>query len=216
MASTPVPHTSDDEPDRTEHREPTGREVLAHLDFGPAFPGILDDLDSDTRETENPSFQRQRHLVVNLGTARWIGVLLEAHYGSAQVKFNWHADTHGLPVLAIEDDPWEVDPQEQPRLVYPDARGRYALADCWAALTDEQAADWMNNHAAVIDELSATEPSPDVPTSITGYLLLGQAYRHFDPDGNIRRLRRALDDYADRQSVEPIVEIVATSDFDLD
>ncbi|WP_460442618.1 hypothetical protein [Amycolatopsis stemonae] len=150
----------------------------------------------------------EQPFVVSFAIARWIGVVLEAHYGSAQVKFTWHADPNGLPTLAIEDDPWDEDPQEQPRLVYPDEQGRYALTNCWTALTDEQATEWLAAHAAVLDELAATEPGPDVPATITDYLLLGHAHRDFDPDCHIRGIRRALADYADQRFADPIVDVV--------
>lgn len=208
MAITPVAHTSDDEPNRNDHGEQTGREVLAHLGFGPAFPGILMDPDPADIEATEISCQPKQRFLVSLNTARWIGVLLEAHYGSAQVKFNWHADTGDFPVLAIEDDPWEEDPREQPRLVCPDEQGRYALADYWVVLTVGQAVDWMTNHAAVLAELAATQPSPNVPATITDYLQLGQAHRDFDPDGTIRGIRRALDHYDERQFSDPIVDVI--------
>ncbi|MFI6031571.1 hypothetical protein [Amycolatopsis magusensis] len=150
----------------------------------------------------------EQPFVVSFDIARWIGVLLEAHYGSAQVKFTWHADPNGLPMLAIEDDPWDTDPQEQPRLLYPDEHGRYALTDCWTALTDEQATQWLGAHTAVLAELAATEPSPNVPATITDYLQLGQAHRDFDPEYPIRGIRQALANYADRRSADPIVDVV--------
>ena len=200
---------SEDEPAHNQTLDPAGKEVLAHLGFGPAFPGILMDPGPDAAAWAHKHGLRvEQQFVVSLDIARWIGVLLEAHYGSAQVTFTWHADPNGLPTLAIEDDPWGEDPQEQPRLVYPDAQGRYALTDCWTALTDEQATEWQAAHTAVLAELATTEPAPNVPAMITDYLQLGQAHRDFDPDCHIRGIRQALANYADRRSADPIVDVV--------
>ncbi|MGW4528848.1 hypothetical protein [Amycolatopsis sp. NPDC004378] len=213
---SPAARTSENDPTRNEHGETAGKEVLAHLGFGPAFPGILKDPDPDPDPAAiamtPPGCRVEQQLLVSLGIARWIGIVLEAHYGNAQVKFSWRADVTGLPVLAIEDDPWQEEPQTQPRLVYPDEQGRYALADCWVALTDEQAADWIADHAAVLDELAATEPAPDAPATIIDYLQLGHAHRDFDPDGHIRGIRRALADYADTGEADPLVDVIADPD----
>jgi hypothetical protein len=213
VASTPTSRPSENESNRNEHGEPAVKEVLAHLGFGPAFRGILQSLDSTEIDDADTSHRVEQHLLVTLNTARWIGVLLEARYGSAQVKFNWHADPAGLPMLAIEDDPWEEDPREQPRLVNADEHGRYALADYWDVLTDEQAADWLINHGAVLDELTATEPGPNAPTAITDYLQLGWEPRDFDPDHHIRGIRQALDHYPDRQFADPIVDVITDPDL---
>jgi hypothetical protein len=215
VATTPVSQPSDDDPDQNDHGGQAGREVLAHLGFGPAFPGILLDPDPAEVEAAGTLYRVEQRFVVSLSTARWIGILREARYGSAQVKFFWHADPGGFPVLAIEDDPWDENPQDQPRLVYPDAQGRYALPDYWTALTDEQAADWTANHAAMLAELATTEPSPNVSTTITDFLQHGREYRDFDPDYHIRGIRRALDDYADGRLVDPIVDVITDPGADL-
>lgn len=212
MAMSPASHSSENDPTRNEHGETAGQKVLARLGFGPAFPGILKDPDPEAIAMTPPGCRVEQELLVSLGIARWIGVVLEAHYGSAQIEFSWRADVAGLPVLAIEDDPWQEEPQTQPRLVYPDEQGRYALADCWVALTDEQAADWMTEHAAVLDELAATEPGPDVPATIIDYLLLGRAHREFDPDCDIRGIRRALAAYADEGEFDPLVDVITDPD----
>lgn len=214
MAMSPVSHNSENDPARNEQDKIAGKKVLAHLGFGPAFPGILKDPDPDPDviAMTPPGCRVEQELLVSLGIARWIGVVLEAHYGNAQVKFSWRADAAGLPVLAIEDDPWQEEPQTQPRLVYPDEQGRYALADCWVALTDEQAADWMTEHAAVLEELAATEPDPAAPATIIDYLLLGHAHRDFDPDCHIRGIRRALADYADDGEAGPLVDVITDPD----
>lgn len=208
MATTPVPHTSRGQ---NEHGEPAARDVLAHLGFGPAFPGVLTTPDTTTPMADTTE-RTEQSLLVSLSIARWIGVLLEARYGSAQVKFFWHDDPAGLPVLAIEDDPWDEHSWEQPRLIYPDEQGRYALADYWVALTDEQAADWKNNHTDALRELAATEPDPNVSTVITDYLLLGHAPREEDPDHHIRGIRRALADHAESRITDPIVDVITDQD----
>lgn len=209
MATTPVSRTS---AGRNEHGEPAERNVLAHLGFGPAFPGVLTVPDTTTSPTADDSERGEQCLLISLSTARWIGILLEARYGSAQVKFFWHDDPHGLPVLAIENDPWDEHPWGQPCLVYPDEQGRYALVECWVVLADEQAVDWRDNHAAALDELAATEPDPNVSTVITDYLLLGHAPRDEDPDHHIRGICRALADYAESRITDPIVEVITDPD----
>lgn len=206
--TNPAEPQHEDETERNRQHDASGKEVLAHLGFGPAFPGILLEPDPEKVAMTGPGWRIAQPLLVSLAIARWIGILQEAHFGSAQVTFTWHADTGGFPVLAIEDDPWDEDPETQPRLVYPDEQGRYALEDCWVALTGEQAADWRAGHAAVLDQLAATEPGPDTPATITDYLQLGLPYRDFDPDGHIRGIRRALADYPDRQSPDPLVDVV--------
>lgn len=182
------------------------QEVLARMDFGPAFPGFL--IGPGPHDEVCARRGAGQRLLVGRNVARWIGVLFEAEYG-AQVFFTWHEGVACLPVLAVHDDPWGDCPGTQPELVRPDERGRYAIAGRWSALADRQSADWTAAHETELALLKVAEPGPDAPDALRDYLALGQTERPHDPTRFADRLRSVLDDCATTGHAEPIVDVIA-------
>lgn len=144
-------------------------ETLVMLPDGPSFPGILDDTAIHPRD--DGSFEALgRHLpevdvLVRRAVARWIGVWLEARYGSAQFRFDWRDDF----ALLIHDDPFGLAPDPQPRLILPDADGRYRITQPWLHLTDSQARRISAEHNAALTKL-AGDDDPVATPELLAYL----------------------------------------------
>ncbi|MFL6118873.1 hypothetical protein [Actinophytocola sp.] len=134
-------------------------EMLVTLAYGPAFPGVLNEpLPLLTIDDEVPPdlFGQTRRPDVRVhfrrSVAEWIGIYFEAQYGGNQIRYEWRDD-----VLAIYDDPWDENPDEQPRRVYPDNEGRYLIHVPWLALTTTQTAA-LTQHADALAILAGNEP----------------------------------------------------------
>jgi hypothetical protein len=134
-------------------------EVLVTLARGPMFPGVLDELEPlVTIDDEVPQdlFGQVRHPDVRVyfrrSVAEWIGIYFEAKFGGNQIHYEWRDD-----VLAIYDDPWDEDPDEQPRLIHPDSEGRYLIRQPWLALTATQTAA-LAQHTDALAILAGNDP----------------------------------------------------------
>lgn len=129
-------------------------EVLVKLPFGPPLPATLADPDTYPVFLDGTSYWGNGVAAFPLfrkPIAVLVGLHLEAFYGRAQVDFQWDGD-----YLAIEDDPWDLEPGPQPRPVYPDADGRYLVdRSWWTTLSPEEEVQFRRRHGAALTALES-------------------------------------------------------------
>lgn len=69
--------------------------------------------------------------------AHWIGIYVESIYGGAQVHYDWQGDA-----LHIYDNPWGFAGEPEPRVILPDAHGRYEIHDVWFPIARRSPPTW--------------------------------------------------------------------------
>ncbi|TKG60956.1 hypothetical protein [Prauserella endophytica] len=147
---------------------PATGEILVAMPYKPAFPGIIPDDEAPPGIIEIPDKFPDLHgknydgdvgLLCRRSVAQWIGVYLESFYGDAQIRFEWRADD----TLEIYDDPWGLSPEGEPRVIHPDADGRYEIRDVWYPIAGSLATELGQRHGAALAILASDQPPRPAP-----------------------------------------------------
>jgi N12 class adenine-specific DNA methylase len=178
-------------------------EVLVKFAYGPAFPGVL--TEPGPLSTVDDHMPTGRFPTVGVrfrrSVAEWIGLYSEAQYGGNQIRYEWRDD-----VLAIYDDPWDENPDDQPRLVHPDSEGRYLLPEPWLAPTTTQTLE-LARHVDALAILAGNKPVQD-SEAMARYFADGPGRDHvYDA---VRELIRERTEAGDRASDEAVTDTTRT------
>ncbi|MFI7122681.1 hypothetical protein [Amycolatopsis sp. NPDC049868] len=137
------------------------------MPYKPAFPGIIpaDEtppglIEDQTRfpVLHNPDNDVEVGLRCRPAVARWIGIHLEAFYGTAQYRFTWHGD-----MLEVHDDPWGDSEEPQPRVIQPGDDGRYEIRDLWYPVAPEAVGALCQRHPDALAALTRDDTPAPVP-----------------------------------------------------
>lgn len=141
-------------------------EALVAMPYEPAFPGIVraDEIPPGVIENQTLALIPYRPGNDVRSAARWIGIPLEAFYGTAQYRFTWCGDT-----LEIHYAPWG-DVECQPRMIRPGDDGRYEIRDLWCPVAQAALGELRQRHPDALVALTrdgTRAPAPDMLAYLT-------------------------------------------------
>ncbi|MBN6034132.1 hypothetical protein [Amycolatopsis sp. 195334CR] len=140
-------------------------EVWVAMPYKPAFPGIVPvdetPLGVITDQAHfpvlrDPSSEVEIGLRCRPAVARWIGIHLEAFYGTDQYRVTWRGKS-----LEIYEDPEGESRDAQPRVVRSGDDGRYEIRDLWYPVAPAAVAELGQRHPDALAALTGDDaPAP--------------------------------------------------------